>query len=107
MILSSDCDQFICARTLGEIIYFSGSSMISVRRIIFVPRELFNMVQLQVIFFEPNSKENISILNLVPSSIRKNLRNVNYVSIVRRYTKRYAHMIVGYLKGGIFGPIWS
>ena len=103
MILSPDCDQFICVRRLGEI-HFRGLNMISVRRIIFVPRELFNMVQLQVIFFKPYTKENIPILNLVPTTIRKNLRNVNYIFMVQHYSERWSHMIIRYLKGGIFGP---
>ena len=101
MILSPDCDQFACVRRLGEI-HFFGLNIISVSRITFVPRELFNMVQLQVIYFKPHTKKNVSILNLVPTTIRKNLRNVNYTSMVSYYTKRYTDMLIWYLKGGLF-----
>ena len=107
MIISPDCDQFICARALGETRLCMSNSM-TIMYIAFIPRELFNMAQLQVIYFNPLAKENVSILNLVPTTIRKNLRNINYASMTPHYTKRYTSMVIQYLKGSKYGgAFWN
>ena len=101
MILSSDCDQFICVCVLGDRL-FNKPNSITVIRITFIPRELFNMIQLQIMYFNPLDIKKRYILNLVPITIRKNLRNVNYTSMIRYYSEYYTHMTIRYLRGDIY-----
>ena len=114
MIISPDCDQFICVHIFEEIFPLASIQKynprsLGVHTITFVPRELFNMIQLQVISFNPYTLESIAILNQVPATIRKNLRNVNYASMRVYYTNLFTEMTFKYLNGGIYGAsfgIW-
>ena len=82
MIITSDCDQFNTVITFGKYNLLKNSMVI--REYYFMPRELFNMVQLQIIYALPYDIKNRKILNAVPTQLRRNLRNIKHPVILIR-----------------------
>ena len=78
MIITPDCDQFNTVPAFGD--YWTLKNSIGPIKYIFIPRELFNMIQLQVLYLFPFNKKHRKILNAVPISLRRNLKNINYYS---------------------------
>ena len=103
MILSPDCDQFYIIQYFGGY-WLVKNSIDTTRQFKFVPRELFNMVNLQIIYFHYD-KSDKNIVNTVPPHLRKNLRNINYNSLSENFNDTYINMLINYLNGNNF--VWN
>ena len=110
MIIVSDCDQFNTAVCFGTFPILKNSIIAPNvdftkrdTKFDFIPRELFNMKQLQIIYLNPYNIKNIIIANQIPTSIRKNLTSMNLTFMQMKLGHAYAQMFTNYLNGGIFG----
>ena len=97
MIITPDYDQF------NTVIYFGDNWSLknSIEHIDyrFMPRELFNMIQLQILNLFISNKKNRKILNAVSTNLRKNLRNICYHNFSIHYNNLYITMLASYLNG--------
>ena len=102
MIITPDCDQFNTVISFND--NWTLKNSIGDTNYRFMPRELFNMIQLQNLNLEilnlfPYGRK---ILNVVPTSLRRNLKNINHRSLSGRYNNLYINTLINYLNGNNF-----
>ena len=106
MIITPDCDQF------NTVIVFSLGTKVRMANLIklpdfdFVPLELFNMIWLRAICLSQYKKKNVTNINLVPITIRKNLINIDYKYMFEFNNHEYVEMIAKYINGDVFRYIY-
>ena len=98
MLILVDVDQFLLVHRISRSSSISNLYVRNVRNYTFVPRELFNMIQLEYMFF--SASEAPSALNNVNVKCRTNIRNLNDKLMTRKMCGSYVSKLRDYLNGG-------
>ena len=99
MIITPDCDQFNTVVAFGHYSFTTNSNSMMALNFYFLPRELFNMIQLQILHLRFYIVENKKFFNAVPINLRRNLRNIRYHSLLKNHNYLYINILTNYLNG--------
>ena len=98
MLILVDVDQFLSVHRISKLGGMNKLALCGVWDCTFVPRELFNMIQLEYIFF--NASAAPSVLDNVNIKYRMNMRNLNDELMMNKMSHQYVSKLRNYLNGG-------
>ena len=98
MFILVDVDQFLFVNHISESCGMNKLALCSVWDCTFVPRELFNMIQLEYIFFSTTAAP--SALDYVNIKYRMNIRNLNDALMINKMSRMYVSKLRNYFNGG-------